>query len=476
MENLKKGTTQGLKWSAIERILTQGVQLAITLILAKMLGPTAFGLVGMLAIFIAIANVFVDSGFSSALIRKPECTQSDFVTAFYYNILVSLSCYLVLYISAPWVAEFYQQSQLQSLLRILGCVVLINASTLIPRVQLTINMDFKTQAKISICSAVTSGMVALTLAYYGYGVWALVAQTLLNALVMAIIFNVVVPWRPKGGISQESLDYLFGFGSKLLLSGLLDTIYNNIYQIIIGKKFSPAAVGQFTQANQLASVPAITMTSIIQRVTYPMFSKLQSQSKPMDDTYRLTLKLAALVIFPLIMGLAIIAEPLLIWGLGEEWKIAANLLTVLCVGCMLYPIHAINLNILQVKGRSDLCLKLEVIKKSIGISILLITIPLGVLAMCAGLAINSYLALIFNTYYTAKLTSISQRQQCQDLLPFWLAVMCAATLAYVIGLSFHHTIWLQVIITLSVAVVSYVSYLIIAQRPLLQHIKATLRD
>ncbi|MGL5025067.1 MAG: lipopolysaccharide biosynthesis protein [Shewanella oncorhynchi] len=475
MSDLATKIQKGLKWSAIERILTQGIQLGITLWLARQLGPTAFGLVGMLAVFIAIANVFVDSGFTSALIRKTDRNDSDLVTAFYYNIAMAILCYLALYISAPAIAKFYQQIELETLLQVLGITVLINAFTLIPRVKLNVDMDFKTQAKISIISVFISGSTAIVLAMNGYGVWTLVIQTLINACCNTLLFNLFVPWSPRGNITKKSFNYLFGFGSKLLLSGLLDVIYNNLYQIIIGKKFSPSVVGQFTQANQLANVPAITLTVIIQRVTFPLFSQLQDNPDKMESAYRLTLKVAAIVIFPLIVGLGLIAQPLLISLLGAEWKAAASLLSALCLGYMLYPIHAINLNLLQVTGHSDLFLKLEVFKKIIGVGVLLISMPYGVLVMCMSLSATSYFSLLLNTYYTAKLTRISQWQQCKDLTPIWLAVILSAALAYAAGLYWQAWPWLQIVINISVALLSYSLYLVLAQRSLLLQLRSALR-
>ncbi len=467
MSDLVTKTRKGLQWSAIERIVTQGIQLGMTLLLARLLGPIAFGLIGMLAVFIAIANVFVDSGFTSALIRKTDRIDSDLVTAFYYNIIISILCYLVLYFGAPYTADFYQQPELQGLLRILGLTVLINAFTLIPRMQLTVAMDFKTQAKISVLSVLVSGFTAIVLALNGYGVWALVVQSLLNSICNLILFNVFSPWLPRGKATKESFNYLFCFGGKLLFSGLLDVIYNNLYQIIIGKKFNPTVVGQFTQANQLASVPAMTLTSIIQRVTFPLFSQLQDSADNMENVYRLTLKMAIIVIFPLIIGLGLVAQPLLTSLLGEQWQSAASLLSVLCVGYMLYPVHAINLNLLQVMGRSDLFLKLEVIKKIIGIVILLISISYGVLGMCIGFTLSSYFSLLLNTYYTAKLTHISQWQQFKDLAPIWLAVVLSALLAYIVGQLWQMQPWLQIVINISVAALVYLFYLVLAQKALL---------
>ncbi|MFQ1656714.1 lipopolysaccharide biosynthesis protein [Aeromonas veronii] len=473
MSDLATKAKNGLQWSALERFLTQGMQLAITLYLARLLGPTAFGLVGMLAVFIAIANVFIDSGFASALIRKIDRNESDMVTAFYYNIVMAGLCYLVLYNCAPFVADFYQQPELQTLLRVLGITVLMNAFTLIPRVKLNVAMDFKTQAKISVLSVLISGPAAIMLAINGYGVWALVTQALLNASCTTLLFNLLSPWLPRGFIARSSFSYLFSYGSKLLLSGLLDVTYNNLYQIIIGKKFSPAMVGQFSQANQLANVPTTTLTGIIQRVTFPLFSQLQNDPDRMANAYRKTLKLSALVIFPLIVGLGLIAKPLLTSLLGEQWQGAAALLTVLCFGYMLYPVHSINLNLLQVTGRSDLFLKLEVMKKVIGVMVLLLSIPYGMLAMCIGFTLTSYLALLLNTYYTAKLTHLSQWQQFKDIFPIWFAVMFSAASGYGAGLYFSQA-WLQIFVNLSVALLVYGIYLFLAQKPLIFQLRSTL--
>lgn len=476
MSELARKTKSALQWSAIERILSQGVQLGVSLYLARLVGPTAFGLVGMLAIFIAISNVFVDGGVSSALIRKRDHTKTDLTTAFYYNIFTSSLCYIILYVGAPYVADFYGQEELQKILRVLGVVVLLNSFTLIPRIQLIVAIDFRTQAKVSLTSVAVSGSCAIVLANNGWGVWSLVWQTIINAICSVLLLSYFVPWRPYGKISRAAFNYLFGFGSKLLLSGLLDVCYSNLYQIIIGKQFSPSLVGQFTQSNQLASAPAMTLTSIVQRVTYPMLSRIQDDTSKMDYAYRITLKMSAMVIFPLILWLGLVAKPLLTVVLGGQWSPAATLLSVLCIGHMLYPIHSINLNLLQVKGHSDIFLKLEVIKKMIGVSILFASIPYGVFAMCVGLSVTSYIALLLNTYYTAKLTSISQWQQCKYLLPIWSAVLFSAAVAYMVGYNLQATPWLQILINLTVALIVYMLCLFVFEKPLLLELRSALHS
>ena len=429
MSPIKQKTTNGLKWSAIERIATQAIQLVVMLILGRMLGPEAFGLVGMLAIFIAISQTFVDSGFSSALIRKQDRSEADYATTFYFNIVVSLSCYVLLFICAPYIADFYHQPELINLTRVLGIVILVNAFAVVQRTRLTVAMDFKTQAKASLLSVSCSTIITLILAYYNFGVWALVGQTLSFAIFNVILFNVLDPWLPKCGFSKASFKELFGFGSKLLASAILATIYENIYQIIIGKLFNAGQLGLFTQAKNLSSMPAMTLTGIIQRVTYPMMSQIQNDKQALDKAYLLTLRLSAVVISPLIIGLGLVAKPLLTVLLGQEWQSAAELMTILCVGYMLYPIHAINLNLLQVKGRSDLFLKLEIIKKVITTIVLVITVPLGIKAICIGMVTQSYLALFINTYYTGKLSSLTMLKQFKALISIWLLTLGCAAIA-----------------------------------------------
>lgn len=471
MSELHSKTTSGLKWSAIERLATQAIQLVIMLVLARMLGPHAFGLIGMLAVFIAVCQVFVDSGFSSALIRKTDRTEFDFSTAFYFNIAVSLVCYAALFISAPYIADFYQQPTLIDLTRVLGITVFVNSLSLVQRAKLTIEMDFKTQAKASLVSVGISSCVAILLATNGYGVWALVAQTLSMAMCNAIILNVIHPWLPRQSFSMESFKNLFGFGSKLLLSGLLDTVFKNIYQIVIGKQFSAVEVGQFTQANQLSSMPAMTMTTIIQRVTYPMMSQLQHSDHKLEAAYLLTLRLSAVVIFPLMFGLAVIAQPLINVVLGDSWQKAAALVSILSVGFLLYPIHAINLNLLQVKGRSDLFLKLEIIKKLITTIILVITIPLGIKAICIGMIIQSYLSLWLNTFYTGRLTALSQMKQCKALMPIWsLSAMCCLLGWWVANQINSNYDIITIVTIVTTAIISYVVSIRLLQQDLYQYI------
>lgn len=470
----KKKIKSGFIWSALDSLGTQAVSLVISLTLANILGPSVFGLVAMLTIFMAIANVFVNSGFNSALIRKTDRNEDDFSTTFYFSLAVSIGCYFLLFVGAPYIAQFYQQPELTLLMRVIALTIIINTFAAIPRVKLTVNLDFKTQAKCSLIALAVSGTFSLALAYFDYGVWALVAQQLTLSFVSVLMLNLLTPWWPKHKFSNKSFKELFGFGSKLLLSGLLDTIYNNVYDLIIGKQFSAVQLGLFNQANRLSSLPAITLTGIIQKVTYPMLSAMQHDTKKLDAAYLLTLQFAAFIIFPVMFGLCIIAKPLIDILLGPQWQGSAEFVSIITMALVLYPIHAINLNMLQVKGRSDLFLKLEVFKKAIVTVILIITVPMGIKAMCIGMVISSYLALFINTYYTGKLSSLTAYKQLSALLPIGLITALSAVAGYMVGINVSNSL-LQIATMLLVALSSYIGIMLVVQRPLLVTLKNTLK-
>lgn len=470
MQTLKSKTTTALKWSAIERLVTQAIQLVVMLLLAKLLGPQAFGLIGMLAVFIAISQVFVDSGMSSALIRKQTPSESDFTTAFIFNITIACACYAVLFLTAPLIAAFYQQPELTNLVRVLGFVVVINSFTLVQRAKLSINMDFKTLAVASLVAVMFSTCIALYLAHINMGVWALIGQTLSFAIFSGFLLVFLKPWKPKGGFSMVSFSKLFGFGSKLLVAGLIDTLYRNIYQLIIGKQFTASDVGHFTQADQLTKMPVTTMTMIIQRVTYPMLSSIQEDVKRLDDTYILTLRFAALVIFPLMFGLAVLADVLIPTLLGSAWQPSAILVSILALGLLLHPVHAINLNYLQVKGRSDLFLKLEIIKKAITTAILFISVPYGVKGICIGIVVQSYIALFINTYYNGRLSDLSLLRQLKALIPLFLLSLTSCFVAAFFAYAFNLSAWLHIVFTIIVAILLYVLGVRLFQNDLYQYL------
>lgn len=416
-DSLKSKTVKGVVWSSIERFSTQGVQFLIMIIMARLLTPKDYGLIGMLAIFLAVAQSLIDSGFSQALIRKQDRTDVDNSTVFYFNIVVSSALYLILFIAAPFVADFYNQPELTSVMRVVCLGVILNSLAVVQRALLTVRIDFKTQAKASLSAAVISGCIGIVLAYCGFGVWSLVVQQLLNLSVNTLLLWIFSKWRPIAVFSWKSFHELFAFGSKLLASGLLDTLYRNIYPIVIGKLFSASSLGHYTRAHQFSEFPSSNVTGIIQRVTYPILCGIQDETERLAIVYRKFLKLSAFIIFPLMIGLSAVARPFIDIALGTQWGFCGQLLQIICFAMMWYPIHAINLNLLQVKGRSDLFLRLEIIKKILGITVLCITAPFGLVVMCYGQIFNSIVALVINTYYTGKLINVGFIRQMKDLLP-----------------------------------------------------------
>ncbi len=395
-----------------------------------MLVPSDYGLIAMLGIFFAISGCFIDSGFGTALVRKIDRTEEDFSTVFYFNIAVSVICYGLLWLAAPFVADFYNIPLLQSVLRVSGLNLIISAFAGIQGAKLSIDLNFKLRAKISIAVTVFTGVIGLYFAYTGYGVWALVYQSLGSALLNTILLWCFVRWMPQRLFSWKSFKELFTFGSKMLASALLDQTYNNIYPIVIGKCFSPTALGTYSRADAWSQFPSSNITGILQNVTFPVLSSIQNDEERLASVYKRFLRMAAFVVFPLMMGLSAVAEPMIRLVLTDKWIGSVVFLQIICFSMMWYPIHAINLNILIVKGRSDYFLKLEILKKIFGVAMLCVTIPLGLVAMCYGRIVTSILCLAINTYYTKKLIGYDFWMQIKDYshiiilsLLMWVLVM-----------------------------------------------------
>ena len=456
-ESLKTKTVQGIIWSTLERFSVQGIQFVVMIIMARMLTPNDYGLVGMLAVFIAVSQSLVDSGFSQALIRKQDRTETDNSTVFYFNLVVGLILYGILFVSAPFIADFYNEPQLVAITRVIGLSILFNSLVVVQRALLTIKIDFKTQAKAALTAAISSGIIGIWMAATGYGVWSIVAQQLINLGVNVLLLWILSHWRPQWVYSWKSFHELFGFGSKLLASGLIETLYRNIYLIVIGKVFSATDLGYYTRAHQFTDFPSSNLTGIIQRVTYPVLCSIQNENVRLADVYRRFLRISAFVIFPLMMGLAAVAEPLVLTLLKEQWLFTATLLSIICFSMMWYPIHAINLNLLQVKGRSDLFLKLEIYKKIVGVVILCITIPLGLVAMCIGSFFMSMISLVINTHYTGQLIQVGFFRQMRDLIPtFLLSVSMGAVVYFTINIISIHPI-----VQLGIGIITGILYYIL---------------
>ena len=414
-ESLTDKTLKGTFWSFAERFTAQGIHFLVMIVIARLLSPKEFGLIGMLVIFLAVAQSLIDSGFSQALIRKQNRTDVDKNTVFYFNIVVSVILYLLFYLISPWVASFYEEPHLSEIMRVICLVVVIDSFAVVQRANYVVAIDFKTQTKATLIAAVVSGIIGIYLAYHGFGVWALVYQQISSSAMNVIVLWAFSHWYPRLIYSWKSFKDLFGFGSKLMLSGLLDTLYRNIYQLVIGKAFSAESLGHFTNAHKFSDLPSSNLTTVLQRVTYPILCTIQDDDERLSLAYRKFLRLSAFIIFPLMCGLAAVSYPLIELVLGENWHYAAIILVPLCFQMMWYPIHSINLNLLQVKGRSDLFLRLEIIKKIIGVTILFCSLPFGLLVMCYTGILSSVLCLAINTYYTGKLINVGFFMQMKDI-------------------------------------------------------------
>ena len=433
-ESLKRKTLIGLLWSGVERFSVQGVQFLVMLVIARILDPKDYGLVGMLVIFLAVAQSLIDSGFSQALIRKQDRTDTDNSTVFFFNIAVSIGLYILLYTVAPFVAAFYDESQLSELMRVLCIVIIINSFSVVQRALFTAALDFRTQAKASFASAVVSGAIGIYLAVKGFGVWTLVWQQICGSILSTVLLWLFSSWRPTFQYSWESFKRMFSFGSKLLASGLIDTIYNNSYMIVIGKIFNAASLGQYSRADQFVRLPSQNILGIIFSVVYPVLCSIQNDEDRLRNAYRMILRSSAFVVFPMLCGLAALSRPLVVLLIGDKWSVAAALILPLCFGTMWYPIHALNLSLLQVKGRSDLFLRLEIIKKSIGVAILVLSVPFGLMFMCYATIATSLICLSINAYYTGKFIQVGFLLQMRDLMPILLTSLIMFSIVY--GITF----------------------------------------
>ena len=414
-ESLTHKTLKGTYWSFAERLCAQGIHFLVMIVIARLLSPKEFGLIGMIVIFLAVSQSLIDSGFSQALIRKQDRTDTDKNTVFYFNIAVSVVLYLVLYYISPLIASFYDEPQLCEIMRIICLVIIIDSFAVVQRANYIVAIDFKTQTKATLIAATTSGVIGIYLAYHGLGVWALVYQQISNSIMTVLVLWLYSRWFPKFVYSWKSFKELFGFGSKLMMSGLLDTLYRNIYQLVIGKVFSAESLGYYTNAHRFSDFPSSNLTTVLQRVTYPVLCTIQEDNDRLALVYRKFLCLSAFIVFPLICILAAVSYPLIDLVLGNQWHYTAVLMVPVCFQMMWYPIHSINLNLLQVKGRSDLFLRLEIIKKIIGVTILFISLPFGLLVMCYTSILSSLLCLGINTYYTGKLIRVGLLMQLKDI-------------------------------------------------------------
>lgn len=433
-ESLRGKTVKGVGWSLIDSFAGQGITFLVGLILARLLTPEEYGLIGIITIFIAVFNSIVDSGFSNALIRKVDAKDIDYNTVFITNMVVSVVLFFALFISAPLIADFFNQPLLKPLSQVMASIVVINAFAIIQRTLLVKRIDFKTQTKISLISSITSGIIGIGMAFGGYGVWSLAGQQISRQALNTLFLWIYTKWYPKLQFSWGSFKELFGFGWKLLVSGLIDTVWREIYQVVIGKCYSPSSLGQYTRAQQFGSIFSSNLNAIVQRVSYPVLSSIQNDKERLKQAYRRVIKVTMLVTFVLMLGLAAISKPMIQVLIGDQWLMAAGLLPIICFQMMLYPLHSLNLNMLQVQGRSDLFLRLEIFKKCVAVIPVLLGIFINIYWMLWGSVFTGFFAYYLNSYYSGKFLNYSMIEQLRDILPSFGVAALMAILTYMVSL------------------------------------------
>ncbi|MFE8073398.1 lipopolysaccharide biosynthesis protein [Marinobacteraceae bacterium S3BR75-40.1] len=425
--SLTARTTTGLIWNISEQFAKRGVSIVVTLLLAKFLVPEDFGLVAMMAVFLALGQTLMEAGFRDGLIRQENTTQKDYATAFYGNLMLGGFSYGALFFLAPFIAEFYGESRLVELIRLASLNVVIMSFQVVQVASLSRKLNFKAQLKASFPASIVSGIVAVYLAYLGFGVRALISQILLNAFIHTLLLWWLEGWRPTREFSWASLRELYSFGYKLFLSGALDTVFRNLYVIVIAKLFSAPVAGLYFFAQKVRELLVQQMVTAIQRVSYPAMASIQNDSVRLKEGYKKIIIITSMIVFPVVLFVGVASEPLFELFLPEKWQLAVPYFQLLCVASVLLPIHSINLNLLKVKGRSDLFFYLEIIKKSVNAIVLLATCRYGVYAILLGQILTSFAHFFTNSYYSGRLIGYGVFDQIKDFGPvLFVSFFCAA--------------------------------------------------
>jgi teichuronic acid exporter len=444
-----------LFWSAAERLGLQAVSFLISIVLARLLLPEQYGLIGMLVFFMAVSQSILDSGFGAALIQKKEATPVDESSIFLFNIFVGVLLAGLLSLAAPLIADFFNQPILIPLTRVMSLNIVINSFALIQSTLVIKSLNFKTQIKVSLTATVLSGIVGISMAYSGYGVWSLVVQSLANSFMRAVLFWIFSSWRPALVFRFDSLKQMFPFGSRMLLSGLLDTFFQNLYQVFIGRMFSPADLGYFVRARSMETMVVQATSGTLSRVMFPAMSAIQDDIARLKQAYRKTISFSVFVNFPLMLGLMVAARPIILLLLTEKWAMSIPYFQVMCLIGMLYPLDLLNLNILKVKGRSDLFFKVEIIKKMLIAAAIFITYRYGIMAMLYGNLATALIGYGLNSYYSNRLIGYPAKEQIRDVLPYLiLSILMSLLMVFTAGLV-DFNLWAQLASQAAVGAVFY---------------------
>ena len=461
--DLKHRTKVGVYWTFLNQGATQVMQFAVGIVMARLLSPSDYGITALPAVFMAIAASLMDCGISVALIRKPEVTQKDLSTSFYYGIIVGVVCYLIMFIAAPYIAAFYATPVLTPLIRV-TCLTFLWGPLLTPQnVILNRRLDFKTQTRISIINKAISAIIGIAVAYAGYGLWALVVSGLSASLLGVLQTWWAVKWLPSEKWDKDSFKYLWNFGNKMLGANLIDIIYNNITPIFVGKYYSTKDLGIYNRALGYSVLPANQITSILTHVTLPVLSKFQDNEEYLVQQFRRIFRVASFISFPALMLLCALAYPLVVILITDKWVDCVILLQIMCFAKMWWPIQTLNRNLLQVKGRSDLLLKMEAYKKGINFVILCCSLPFGIKIFCYAQILQTMQAFVWNTYYTGKYFNLTTKKQLSDVMPSF--ILSIIMLGCILGVNrFVENLFLQVIVGLCVGTTVYIGGALLLKR------------
>ncbi len=434
-------------WRFAERCGAQGVTFIVSIVLARLLDPDVYGTIALVTVFTTIMQVFVDSGMGNALIQKKDADDLDFSSVFYFNLMMCSVLYLIMFVAAPFIASFYKTPELTPVVRVLSLVLIISGVKNVQQAYVSRNMLFKRFFFATLGGTIGAAVVGITMAYLGFGVWALVAQMLFNTAVDTIILWITVKWRPKKKFSFQRLKGLFSYGWKLLVSSLIDTVYRDLSQLIIGKKYSKADLAQYNQGQKFPQLIVTNINTSIDSVLLPTMSKAQDNAEAVKNMTRRAIKTSTYLIMPFMVGLAVCAEPLVKLILTEKWLPCVPFLRIFCFSFAFWPIHTANLNAIKAMGRSDLFLILEIIKKVIGLIAIVSTMFISVMAMAYSLLLTSITSQIINSWPNRKLLGYSYERQIMDMLPQIIISAVMGAIVYCvqfIGLNSLLTLFIQV--------------------------------
>lgn len=453
-DSIRSKMIHGLIWNAMEKFLLQGVSFFIGIVLARLLSPSDYGLIGMLTIFLVVINAFVNSGLNGALVQKHNCTPDDYSTVFTVNFCVSVTAFVLLFFCAPLIASFFHEPILIPITRVLGLNIVLSSLNIVHRSQLVSKVDFKSLAKISIASTIISGAVGICMAYFGYGVWSLVGQSIANTLCGLVLFPIYSKWKPSVHFSKDSFRELFGFGSKILVTNIYSVIINNISTLFIGRTYSSKELGFYTKANQTPSTISDFVFGVLGTVSFPVMSEIKEDKERMLRLYKKALFSTALFVFPMMMLFAILSKPFIIVVLTEKWIPCLTMMQLYCVARMFTPLSALNISVLNASGRSDLFMWMDLSKAPLILGVLAITIPISVEAIVWGNMIVTVICFFINSYLPGKLYGYGSFKQLWDWKYIILSVVLMCCVVYLFC-SVVDNMWLKLIGGGIIGVLSY---------------------